>query len=193
MLLLLVLPGGAASNLLNKLKSGGTVVLGFLAIVGLLAIAGLVIEGAGWITAKVYPWVQFFSVLALAIMVLVLLPLSAFRKTRPFAAMCILYISFLLGLRLWMDGLLTTLTFWGVGGVIIGLLFAGVGVVPVGILAALFHGAWPHSISLIVFTLLTLGARFFAVWLGMKIDRDAEIEADKKAFLEITGTLDPEI
>jgi hypothetical protein len=177
--------------LLNKLKSGGTAVLGVLIIVALLALVGLVIEGAGWVTAKVFPWVQFFAVLALAVMVLVLLPLSAFKKTRPFAAMCILYISFLLGLRLWMDGLLATLTFWGVGGVIVGLLFAGVGVVPVGMLAALFHGQWAQLIDLIAFTFFTFGARFFAIWLGSKIDRDAQIEADKKSFMEITGTLDP--
>jgi hypothetical protein len=90
-----------------------------------------------------------------------------------------------------MDGLLATLTFWGVGGVIVGLLFAGVGVVPVGMLAALFHGQWAQLIDLIAFTFFTFGARFFAIWLGSKIDRDAQIEADKKSFMEITGTLDP--
>ncbi|MBS1823493.1 MAG: hypothetical protein JST61_16230 [Acidobacteria bacterium] len=179
--------------MLSKLKSGGTALLGFVFIVALLAVVGLLIEGAGWITAKIYPWIQLFAVLAVAVLFLVLLPLSAFKKTRTFAATSTMYVSLFLGLRLWMDGLLTTLAFWGVGGVVVGLFLAGVGVVPVGMLAALFHAEWARLFDLIIFTALTFGARYFAFWLAAKIDRDAELEAQRQILIDVPYTLDQEV
>lgn len=67
-----------------------------------------------------------------------------------------------------MDGLLVTLSTWGVVAVIIGLCFMGVGVVPIGMLAALFHGQWEELFDLIILIVLTFGCRFFSIWLDEK-------------------------
>jgi hypothetical protein len=127
---------------MGTLKSIGTAVLGLLILAALLFLAVLLILGAGWVSEKLLPWFSFVSIIAFVVLVVILLPLSGFRRTRSFAATSILIVSYLFGATVWMEGLMVTLAFWGATGVIIGLCFAGVGVVPVGMLAALLHGKW---------------------------------------------------
>jgi hypothetical protein len=107
-------------------------------------------------------------VIVTAILFIILLPLSAIKKARGFTAVTIFIISYIFGITVWMNGLLVTLTTWGVVAVIIGLCFGGVGVVPIGILAALFHGQWEQLFELIILTVLMFGCRSFSIWLEDK-------------------------
>ena len=153
----------------DKLKSIGATVGGLLIWVVICVVAlfviGLLIGGAGWVSDRLFPWFAKASFIAFLVLIVVLLPLSAIRATRGFAAVVILCLSYLFGATVWMEGLLTTLDIWGVGAVVLGLCFLGVGVVPIAMLATLFHGQWSHLGELIVLVILTFGSRFFALWL----------------------------
>lgn len=157
----------------EKLKSVGTVALGLIFFLGLLIVIGLLIGGVAWVSSRLLPWLSIASVFAFALLILVLLPLSAIRATRSFAAVTILYISYLFGATVWIEGLLTTLSLWGGWAVIVGLFFAGVGVVPVGMLAALFHKQWWQFLELVGLIILTFGCRIYALWISQIVDEAA--------------------
>lgn len=160
----------------DKLKSIGGTALGLLIFVAVIVFIGVLIGGASAVSEWLLPWFVRASGLAFTVLVVVLLPLSAFRRTRTFAAVAILYVSYLFGVTVWMIGLLTTLDIWGMMGVIIGLCFAGVGVVPIAMLATLLHGQWLLLAELVVLTLLTFGSRFFAFFLNGITESSAYVE-----------------
>ena len=152
---------------MEKLKNIGGCLLGAVGFAALIALTVLFFWGAEWVSVHMLPWLWHFCTIAVAIL-LVLLPLSAIKRARGFTSVTILIISFIFGISAWMDGLLVTLSTWGVGAVIFGLLLGGVGVVPIGILAALFHGQWEKMFELIILIVLTFGCRFFSLWLDGK-------------------------
>jgi hypothetical protein len=161
----------------EKLKAAGAMTVGLLFMAAMFVLAALFIEGAGWVSDKLLPWLSFASILAFLVLVIILLPLSFIRAARPFASTSLLYISYIFGVTAWMEGLLITLALWGTGAVILGLCFAGVGVVPLGMLAALFHAQWRGLFELIVLTALTFGVRIWGAWLTVTIDEAAELQA----------------
>ena len=152
----------------EKLKGAGNLLLGILIFVAILAIPALFIVGAEWLSERLLPWFVLASFLALGFLLLVLLPLAAFRRSRAFASIAMLVVSYVFGATVWMEGLLLTMALWGTFAVIIGLFFMGVGVVPIAMLATLFKGMWARLAELVVLTVLTFGTRFLAVWVGEK-------------------------
>jgi len=150
------------------------------AIVLLIA---LLFGGTALVSTRLLPWFSMASVWAFYALILLLLPLSAIRATRHFAAMAILCVSYLFGATVWMEGFVTTLTFWGVLGAIIGLCFIGIGVVPFGMLAALFHKDWSAFFLLSLLLVLTFGTRMFAHALARSCEEAARA-AEFQAYLD---------
>ena len=159
---------------MEKLKTIGGVLLYFAMFGAAIALAILFFMGAAWCSAHLLPWFVRGCEIATAILFLILLPLSLIKKTRGFAATAIFLISYVFGITVWMEGLLVTLSTWGVVPVIIGLCFMGMGVVPIGMLAALFHGMWGELLDLFVLLALTFGCRFFSHWIAEKYDRQQQ-------------------
>jgi len=155
---------------METLKTVGGCLLSLVVCTAILALTVLFFLGAGWVSAHVLPWLMHACVISTTIL-LVLLPISAIKKARGFAAVAILIISFVFGISAWMYGLLVTLSTWGVVAVIIGLCLGGVGVVPIGILAALFHGQWEQLFELIILIVLTFGCRVFSIWLAEQTEK----------------------
>ena len=162
---------------METLKSIGGCLLYIVILAACVALAALFFLGAEWCSAHLLPWFMLGCEIATAILFLILLPLCLIRKARGFAAIAILLISYVFGITVWMEGLLITLSTWGVGAVIFGLLFMGVGVVPIGMLAALFHRMWWELLDLIVLTVFTFGCRFFSIWIAEKGEQRQRIEA----------------
>ena len=160
----------------EKLKSAGAGLIGLAVVALLLFLVGLVLHGVAWVSDKLFPWFSFASLIAFSVEVVVLLPLSAIRKSRAFASVAIACCSYLFGATVWMQGLLTTLALWGGVGVMIGLFLAGIGIVPIGILAALFHGMWYLALRLVLLTFLTFGSRLYATWLLDRRDEPRHVE-----------------
>ena len=159
---------------MNALKSAGMVFLGIAAFIA-LAILGLVfLYGAVWVSAHIFEYVIIGALIAFAVCIFILTPLSFFHKTRIVPMFGFMVCSYVFGLCTWILGLLTAYIYWGIGGIFIGLVLGGIGVVPIGILAALFHPDWGTALMLVVASVFTFGARGIALWLGHVEDRVEE-------------------
>jgi amino acid transporter len=152
----------------DTLKSIGSFLLGICILVGVMFILMMFIKGGVWLSERVYPWLVILTTIALLVVILVLLPLAIFRRTRAFAGGGIYLASYVFGLTLWAWSLLISYTIWGVTGIVIGLLLGGIGVVPIAILATLFHGMWSMVGQLLLVTAMTFGARFLGIWVVAK-------------------------
>ncbi len=124
------------------------------------------IHGMVWLSEKAFPWLFYGGAIAFAICLLVLLPLSIFRKLRPWTGLGFQLASYLFGTLLFAFSCLVAVQLWGYVGLIIGLLLAGGGVVPVAFLAALFHGKWALLGYVVLGTVLTFGTRLLGLRLA---------------------------
>lgn len=119
----------------------------------------------------VYTTLLPISWIALAIVLFVLLPLAAWRKTRAAAGFCLVFTSYIFGATTWFLGAAVTFGSFGWLGLIIGLFIFGVGVVPLGIIGAFFkldiNGL---GLSLCVMLVITLAARFAGAYFVSKAD-----------------------
>jgi len=109
------------------------------------------------------------SWIALALVIVVLLPLAAWRKTRGWAAVGLVVASFIFGITTWLLGAAATFASFGWFGLIVGLLIVGVGVVPLGVLGAFWKLkiaglAW----SLLVMLAITMLARAGGLYVAQK-------------------------
>jgi hypothetical protein len=64
----------------------------------------------GWL----YTWISNIQFIVFFIDLIIMIPLSFFRKARGFSGMVIFYSSYLFGFQLWLSGLMLTLQIWGV-------------------------------------------------------------------------------
>ena len=118
-----------------------------------------------------YRFLLPISWVALAIIVLILLPMAAWRKTRTSAATGLLISSYIFGATTWFLGAAVTFISFGWFGLIVGLIFIGVGVVPLGIIGAYFKlDITELALSLCVMLVITLGSRFMAFYVASKAD-----------------------
>jgi hypothetical protein len=101
-------------------------------------------------------WIGF------ALVVVVLLPLAAWRRTRMWAGLGLYLMSFLFGATTWFLGAAVTFAAFGWAGLIIGLVVLGFGVVPIGIAGAFFKSTVPSGLGviLLILTAVTLISRF---------------------------------
>lgn len=152
----------------DTLKSIGSFILGLGIFVGVMVLVVMLIKGGVWLSERVYPWLVILTAIAMFVVILVLLPLAIFRRTRAFAGGGIYLTSFVFGLTLWVWSLLVSYTLWGVKGIVVGLLLGGIGVVPIAILATLFHGMWSMVGQLLLVTAITFGTRFLGIYVMTK-------------------------
>lgn len=151
--------------LTQHFKSWGTYVLGCLGMLGIALLCLLLIRGMVWVSDKVLPWLVYVSLTVFAFGILVFLPLSIFRRTRPFAGFYYFFSSYVFGATVWAYSCLIAYEIWGYAGLFVGLALAGIGVVPIACLATIFHGEWGTLGAIIVGIVLTFGARLFAMYL----------------------------
>lgn len=107
---------------------GRSVIMGAILLVA-TTIAALLIFGSAWASSKLLPWFSALTLIAFGLVVFIILPLAIPRATRGFSSIALFILSHVFGATLWMEGLLFTLSLWGVGAVFVGIFMAGVGVV----------------------------------------------------------------
>ena len=154
----------------DKLKSAASLAFGLVVFLGLLALPFIFIKGAMWASEHILPPLITVGWLALALVLFLLLPLSAFKRLRGYTGTGIFIASYIFGLICWLMGFVVTYMLWGLWAIIVGLLFLGGGVVPIGMVAALFKGEWQTLGVLFFLVVLTFGSRL----LGMYIAERAE-------------------
>jgi len=165
-------------NAIDRLKNIGLGTLGFGMWILLIVLAVLMIIAAEWIGLKALPYLYAIDWVCLGLTLLVLLPLACVRKTRFFAAQCMVYSSFVYGITLWFLGLILTGALWGGGAQLLGLFLLGIGCVPFAMLATFFKGMWSALAVLVFLTILTFGIRFLGIWLLTKIPDEYEFVGD---------------
>lgn len=157
----------------EKLQSFGFGVLGLAILVGLLLLYLLLIEGAAWLSAAMYPWLVGLNGLAVAATIFLFLPNAIFSSTPRFAGGGLMISSYIFGATLWVWSFLLTYLAWGGLGLAIGLFLAGVGVVPLAMIAMLFKAEWLILGQLALLLILTFGARVWGYRLLEKAQRSA--------------------
>lgn len=98
--------------------------------------------------------------LMFVVVVIVLLPMGLFRRTRSVAGEWLYFSSYVFGITTWLLGAAVTFAAFGWIGLIVGLFFMGVGVVPMAIFAAFFKlDMTGLGVSLIVMCVLVYATR----------------------------------
>lgn len=154
----------------DSLKAIGGFLIWILVLVGVSLLAFLIIKGGAWLSDKLYPWVVGLAAIAFAILVFILLPLAAFKKTRGVSGTGIFICSYAFGLSLWVWSFLITYTLWGGFGLFLGLMLGGIGVVPLAMLATLFKGMWAILGQLALIALITFGTRVLGLFIASKAE-----------------------
>jgi hypothetical protein len=145
--------------MVNSVKKIGTFVLGLAIFLAVCSVPLVFIKGAMWASDNLLPPLITVGWYALAVDLVLLLPLSMFRRLRAFTGAGMFLSSFLFGLITWLSGFVITYMLWGIWAVIIGVVFIGVGVVPMALLATLLKGLWGGFLPLLVLVVLTFGLR----------------------------------
>ena len=143
----------------DALKGIGSIVLGLAVLVAIVALFVVFIRGATWAIEHLLSPLVAVGWVILAIDIVILLPLSAFKPLRDFTGSLMFISSYVFGLITWMFGFVFTYALWGLGAVIFGLLFLGGGVVPLALLATMFKGHWEAFFTLFVLLIITFVAR----------------------------------
>ena len=159
------------NQFLKKIGGFALRIVGFAAVI---VVVFLLVQGGAWLADKVYPILIVLFVLALAVSVLILLPLAIFRKTRGFAGLGFYITSYIYGLAVWVWSLLLTYTLWGSFGVVVGLLMGGVGIVPLSVVACIFHGMFSIALQVVLLAAFVFGVRALALFLVSSAERYQE-------------------
>jgi hypothetical protein len=148
---------------------GGLLILVVLVFASIAGVAVFFLGAAG-ASEKLLPWFSILTWIAFGLVVFIFLPLAIPRRTRGVSAVALFIASYVFGATLWMEGLLLTLSIWGLGAVIVGLLILGIGVVPIAMLASLLKGMWWPLIELVLLTIMTIGSRVGALSLAESLE-----------------------
>ena len=150
----------------EKIKGLGKGVFGVVLVAAFLAIPLAFLLGVNWLSETVYPWLVPLGFWTFAACVVVLAPAALIPATRGFAAVGLLFASYVFGFILWMWSFIVTMILWGWFAVILGLLFFGVGIVPVALLAVIVHAQWHSLLDITLMVVATFGTRILSYWLA---------------------------
>ena len=150
----------------EKIKGASGIAFGFVIFLAILSIPALFILGSAWAAKHLLEPLIIVGWGAVAIDVVILLPLSLFRGLRGFTGTAIVISSYIFGLVTWLLGFILTYALWGVWAVVIGILFFGGTVVPFALLATLFKGMWDPFFTVLVLLVLTFGSRIAGIYIA---------------------------
>ena len=145
--------------MLEKIKVMGAAIFGGAIFVAIAALTVVFIKGSLWASEHLLRPLLTVGWLALALVIIVLLPLSLFRRLRGFTGSAIFLSSILFGAIAWLLGFILAYDLWGLWAVIISPFLLGGGVVPVALLATMFKGMWNPFLMLLVLSAFTFGSR----------------------------------
>jgi len=127
-----------------------------------------------WIAEKTlaaYGFLLPVAEIAFLAVVLILLPLAAWRRTRGTAGVGLFLASYLFGITTWLLGAGITFAAFGWFGLILGLFVLGFGLVPFGVAGAYFRiGSTELAVTIAVMAVISLGTRFLGLYLADKTD-----------------------
>lgn len=152
--------------MVEKLKEMAGMAFGFLILIAFLSLPLVFIMGAAWASRNLLGPLIAIGWVLLALNIVILLPLSIFKRFRGFTGGGIYFSSFLFGLVAWLLGFILTYSIWGAWAVVIGILFLGGGVVPIALLATAINGYWNPFFTLLILAVLTFAARIIGIFIA---------------------------
>lgn len=155
----------------DKLKSLGSLALGATIFIAFLAIPVIFFLGIAWASRHLLQPLIVVGWVAVAIDLVIFLPLSIFKRLRGFTGTAIFISSFIFGLITWLLSFVLTWLLWGGWAVVMGVLFLGGTVVPFALLATLFKGMWEPFFTVLVLLVLTFGSRVAGAVIAESGDR----------------------
>lgn len=155
----------------DRFKSVGIYAAGLALLVGLFAIPVVFLLGVQWAAKHLLQPLITAGLITLAIDVLVLLPLSLFRRLRGITGVAIFISSYIFGLVTWLLSFTITYILWGSWAAFLGVLLFGGAVVPFAIIASIFKGRWYELIAVLALFTLAWGVRFLGISIGIKEGR----------------------
>lgn len=147
----------------GKIAEFSNMIFGVVIFLAFLSIPALLILGSTWAAKNLLQPLIVLGWIAVAIDILILLPLSLFKGLRGFTGTAIFISSFLFGLVTWLLGFILTYAIWGLWAVIAGVLLFGGAVVPFALLATLFNGMWEPFFTVLILAALTFGSRIIGI------------------------------
>jgi TPR repeat protein len=138
----------------------------------LIFVPALYLMGVLWVSKNILDYLNIAAIIAFAVCILILIPCALFREARKVSAYGFYISSVIFGVSTWILGFLVTFEHWGGTGVFLGVIMGVVGIVPIGMLASALLAHWPQVGDLALGLVLTYGARFTAITLAVKMDRD---------------------
>jgi hypothetical protein len=140
-------------------------------LVGIILVALMFLRGGVWLGERALPYFVGVARITLGVVLILLLPLAAFRQTQRLAARGLMAAASIFGMTLWVWGLVLTYTLWGGGAVLVGLFLFGVGIVPMAMLATAFAAMWSTFGQLLLLAVLIYATRRFSKLLFLKVHR----------------------
>jgi hypothetical protein len=149
-------------------KSLGIGVFGLVAFVLVATIMGLLLYGTVWVVDWIKPLFWVLTKIAIALQIIVLLPLSAFRRTRSFSVSGMGIASFVYLTLVFLASTVLAYQKFGLFGVVFGGLLGGVGIVPVGIVAAVMNDMWIDAADVVLVLAIWYGTILYVGWIEEK-------------------------
>ncbi|WP_163003081.1 hypothetical protein [Pseudomonas viridiflava] len=150
------------------IKGAGSVAFGIAGFLAFISLPAIFFIGLAKTSQYVLPWVSNLAWFCVTIIVLILLPLSLFKRFRVFTGTAIYITSFVFGLLLFLFSLLTTWSLWGGFWAVVGLLGFGGLVIPFALVACLVKGFWLGVGVVVGLLILTWGTRLGGIAIAMK-------------------------
>jgi hypothetical protein len=152
-------------------------------LIGVIWFAGIILlfVGGAKVGSYVAPWLgllAFIAVILLLIGLPICLVLLIFRKTRRWGGAGIYFLSWPLGLWLWVASFVYATSvslFWAGLGIILG----GLGVIPIAAIMTLIRRDWENFGGLVGTLIVVLILRFVGFW----VEERAEEREQEEAFL----------
>lgn len=148
------------NSVVEKFKEFGGIALGLMILLAILSVATIFFHGIVWAAKHLLKPLMLIGWFLVAVDLIILLPLSFFRRLRGFIGSAIFMSSFVFGMVAWLLSIICTYALWGFGAMITGIVLFGGAVVPFAMLATMFEGMWEPFLTILVLLIVTFGSRF---------------------------------
>jgi hypothetical protein len=152
------------------LSETGKWLLGITFYAVVIAVLILILKWGGSVALWLEPWVSLLSGLGLLIGLPICLILLISRRTRVYGGIGIYYISWPVGLSVWIGCVLYALSV-SITWTVVGILMAGIGVVPISGIMALIRRDWSSLGGLVISVLIVFGLRALGLWIASTVTK----------------------
>lgn len=144
-------------------KNIGSHALGLAIFAGFILLMAFMILGVTKVSEFLYPISNILASIAILTFLLLILPLSLFKKLRPSMATISMILSWVCGANVWMFSFLVIVFY--IHWMAVFALFFFPAVAPIAVIILLFKQQWIGVVAIVVGLVFTYGMRIFSFWL----------------------------